>query len=98
MDRHDGKELAERPMVEKRLKDREIANVLIAEGGLELFHFVGHVAKPAMHADNLSGKLPIEVVNLGFGFEIEQAKIERLLCFFLDLLDVMQALEAIAAF
>ena len=80
------------------MKDGEVTNVLVTEGGLEFLHFVGHVAQAAMHADDLSGELPVEVVNLRFGFEIEQAKIECLLRFFLDLLNVMQALEAIAAF
>src|SRR3982074_2332499 len=53
MDRHDRKKLTESPVVEERLKDGKIADVLIAERSLEFLHFVGHVTQTAMHVDDL---------------------------------------------
>ena len=44
MDRHDREELAERPVIEQRLEDGEVAEVLIAERRLEFLHFFRHVA------------------------------------------------------
>ena len=51
-----------------------------------------------MHVHDLLRELPVDGVDLRFRFEIEQAEVERLLRFFLDLLDVVQTLDAIAAF
>src|SRR5439155_16808562 len=51
----------------------------------------------AMHVDDLMRELPMNGLNLRFRFEIEQAEIEGVLRFFLDLLDVVQALKAIPA-
>ena len=42
-DGHDGEQLAERPVIEQRLEDREIAEVLVAEAVFELADFLGHV-------------------------------------------------------
>src|ERR1700726_1960629 len=81
MDGHDRKELTERPMVEKRLKDGKVADVLIAERRLEFLNFVRHVTQTAMHVDDLLGELPIESVDLRFRFEFEKAEIERFLRF-----------------
>ena len=50
-----------------------------------------------MHVDDLMRDLPVNGVDLRLRFEIEQAEIERLLRFFLYLLNVVQALEAISA-
>ena len=97
MDRHDREQLAERPVIEQRLEDGEIADVLIAERRLELLHFLRHIAQAAMHVHDLLRELPVERLDLRLRFEIEQAELEHLLRFFLDLLDVVQALEAVAA-
>ena len=43
MDRHDREELPERPVIEQRLEDGEVADVLIAKRSLELLHLFGHV-------------------------------------------------------
>ena len=96
MDRHDGKQLAERPVIKQRLKHRKIANVLIAQGRFELLYFVGYVAQAAMHVDDLMRDLPVNGVDLRFGFEIQQAKIERLLRFLLYLLNVVKAFQPIS--
>ena len=98
MDRHDREQLSKGPMIKKRLEHGKIADVLIAQRSLELFYFLRHVAQTAMHVDNLLGELPIDGLDFCFRFEIEQAEVEHLLRFFLDLLDVVQALDAIAAF
>src|SRR6266481_3800294 len=79
MNRHDRKKLTERPMVEQRLEDRKIADVLIAKRSLELLYFVRQVAQTAMHGDDLLRELPIKGVDLRFRFEFEQAEVERLL-------------------
>ena len=97
MDRHDRKELAERPVIEERLEDGEIADVLIAQRGLEFLHFFRHKAQTAMHVHDLLRELPVNGLDLRFRFEIEQAEVEHLLRFFLDLLDIVQALDAVAA-
>ncbi len=67
MDRHDRKELAERPVVEKRLEDGKIAEELIAESDFHFLHFLGNVAHATEHLDDLSGDLPIDGLNTGFG-------------------------------
>ncbi len=50
-----------------------------------------------MHVHDLLGELPVNGIHLRLRLEIEQAKVKRLLRFFLDLLDVVQTFEAIAA-
>ncbi len=50
-----------------------------------------------MHVDDLLGQLPVNRVDLRFRFEIEQAEVECFLRFLLDLLDVVQTFDAIAA-
>ena len=50
-----------------------------------------------MHVHDLLRELPINGVDLRFRFEIEQAELERLLRLLLDLLNVVQTLDAIAA-
>ena len=79
MDRHDREKLPERPMIEERLEDGEVADVLIAERRLELLHFFRHEPQSAMHVDDLLRQLPVKGVDLGFRFEVEQPQIERLL-------------------
>src|SRR5206468_2819120 len=97
MDWHDWKKLTERPVIEERLEDGKVADVLITQRCLQVFHFLGYKLQPAVHVRDLLGELPIEGVDLRFRFEFEQAEVERFLRFFLDLLDVVQTLNAIAA-
>src|SRR4030095_16260937 len=87
----------ERPMIEERLKDGKIADVLVAEGSLKLFYLLGHKTQTAMHVHDLLGKLPVNRFDFRFGFEIEKTEVEHLLRFFLDVLAVMQALDAVAS-
>src|SRR5437660_5856488 len=97
MNWHDGKELAERPMIEERLKDGEVTDVLIAQRSFELLYLVRDKSQTAMHADDLGGQLPVNAIDLCFRFEVEQSKVECLLGFFLDLLDIVQTFQAVAA-
>ena len=53
MDRHDREELAERPVIEERLEDGEVADVLIAQRRLEFLHFVRHVLQAAMQSSTI---------------------------------------------
>ena len=51
-----------------------------------------------MHVHDLLRDLPVDASRSSLCFEIEQTEIEHLLRFLLDLLDVVQTLEAVAAF
>src|SRR5437763_9787606 len=97
MDRHDWKKLTERPVIEERLEDGKVADVLITQRCLQFLHFLGYKLQAAVHVRDLLGKLPVNGVDFRLRFEIEQTEIERLLRFFLDLLNVVQTLNAIAA-
>src|SRR6516225_8442498 len=96
MDRHDREELSQSPMIEQRLEHVEIADVLSAERRFQLLHFVRHITQAAMHVNDLMSNLPVNRVDLGFRFEVEQPEIECLLRFLFDLLNVVQTLETIS--
>ena len=66
MNRHDRKQLAERPVIEQRLENREIADVLVAEGRFELLDFLGNETQAAMHVHDLLRELPVDGVDLRF--------------------------------
>ena len=53
-------------MIEQRLENGEIANVLIAQRGFELLDFLGNKAQTAMHIHDLLRELPINRVDLCF--------------------------------
>src|SRR5205807_5894494 len=65
MNRHDWKKLAERPVIEERLEDGKITDVLIAERSLELFDFFRNITQSAVHVHDLLRELPIKRVDLG---------------------------------
>src|ERR1017187_805113 len=58
-DRHDGKQLAERPMIEQRLEDREIAEKLIGKAVFKLADFFGHISLPAITLRDLAADFPV---------------------------------------
>src|SRR5207248_5562036 len=97
MDRHNGKKLTERPVIEQRLENGKIADVLIPQRDFKLFYFLRHKAQTAMHVHDLLRKLPVNGLDLRFRFQIEQPEIEHLLRFFLDLLAVMEAFYSVTA-
>ena len=79
------------------MENGKIADVLIPQRDFKLFYFLRHKAQTAMHVHDLLRKLPVNGLDLRFGFQIEQPEIEHLLRFFLDLLAVMQAFYSVAA-
>src|SRR5438105_5217209 len=97
MDRHDWKKLPERPVIEERLEDGKVADVLITQRCLQFLHFLGYKLQAAVHVRDLLGKLPVNGVDFRLRFEIEQTEIERLLRFVFDVFNVVQTINAIAA-
>jgi hypothetical protein len=63
-DRHDGKQLAERPVIEQRLEDGKIAEVLVAEAVFELADFLRHVGLAFETFDDLAADLPVKILDL----------------------------------
>ena len=55
VDRHDGKQLAERPMIEQRLEHGKIAEILVAEAVFQLADFLRHVGLAAENSARLPG-------------------------------------------
>src|SRR5256714_6673031 len=97
MNRHDWEKLTERPVVEERLENGKVADVLVAERSLELFDFVRHITQSAMHVDDLLRELPVKRIDLRLRFELEMTEGECFLRLFFDLLNIVQTLHAIAA-
>src|SRR5438105_3944630 len=64
-DRHDRKQLAECPMVQQRLKDRKVAEELIAETVFEFADFLGNVRTAAKTLHDLLADFPIERFDFG---------------------------------
>src|SRR5258708_19094555 len=95
MDRHYRKELPQSPMIEERLKDWKITEILIAECDLEFFDFFRHISHASTKIDNCLGDLPINGFDLGFAFQIQQAKLEHRLRLFFNLLGIMQVLHSV---
>ena len=91
VNRHDREELPERPVIEQRLEDGKIADVLVAQRGLEFLHFLGHITQPSVYGDDLLRDLPVNAFDLRFAHQLEQPEIEHLLRFLLDLLRIVQA-------
>src|SRR4029453_5651691 len=87
----------ESPVIKQGLENRKVADVLIAQRSFKLLYFLRHKGPTPMHIHDLLRELPANGFDLGLGLEIEQSEIEHLLRFFLDVLAVMQALDAVAA-
>ena len=94
MNRNDREELSECPMIEQRLKDGEVADVLIGELDLQRAQFFGHFA--GIHAANEClhplGDLPEQRLDARFDVEIEDAVLEHRLRLLFDLLQIMPRL------
>ena len=78
VDGHNRKQLAQGPVVEQRLKDGEIAKVLVAEAVFELANFIGNVSLAGEALDDLEADLPVKVFDLGFVRQFKQAQHEHL--------------------
>src|SRR5216684_1863674 len=94
VDRHDGEELAESPMIEQRLEDGEVADVLIGELDLEVPQILGHFLGIHLLHDGLQllRDLPEELLDSRLRVEVQQAELEHVLGLLLDLDDVVPAL------
>ena len=51
-------------MIEQRLENREIADVLIAQRRFELLDFLGNKTQAAMHIHDLLRELPVDRIDL----------------------------------
>ena len=94
-DRHDGEQLVERPVVEQRLEDGEIAEVLVAEAVFELADFLRHVGLAFEALDHGAADLPVEVLDLGLVRQIQHAEREHVLGVLLALQRVVIGLQLV---
>ena len=94
MNRRDRKELPERPVIEQRLEDGEVADVLIGELVVERAQLLGDVARVHAGDEGLHPlrDLPEERLDARLHVEIEQAVLEHRLGLLLDLLQVVPCL------
>ena len=97
VDWHDREQLPERPMIEERLENGKVADVLVAQRSLEFLHFLRHETQPLVQGDDLLRQLPVNTFDLCFALQLEQTEREHLLRFFLDLLRVVQGLASVVA-
>ena len=95
MDRHDGEELAECPVVEEGLENGEVAEVLVADGDFDFADFLGDVFGVAEKLHDICGDLPIDGLDASLGAEVEKAEVEHRLGAFADFLGVVEILEAV---
>ena len=93
MDRHDREELSESPVIEQRLKDREIAQELVGQRHLKFANLFGDLGHALVERDDLCRNAPVEGINLGLGAEIEQAEVKHRLRLVADLLGVVKVLQ-----
>ena len=77
VERGDGEELLERPVVQQRLEDGEIADVLVGEELVEIVELFGLVAGVAAFLGDLFADLPIDRFGGGAVFEVEVAEVEE---------------------
>ena len=60
MDRHDGKNLLDRPDIGQRLKDREVAKVHIQELLIEFFHIARDILELCSHMANFCDEMTVD--------------------------------------
>ena len=73
-DGHDGKQLAQRPVIQQRLEHGEIAEVLVAEAVFELADFLRHIRLAAIALNDLLADFPVQVFDLGLVGQIEHSQ------------------------
>ncbi len=90
VDRHDGEERAERPVIEQRLEDREVAEVLRGELAREPAEIVGELGGIHLRGRLLDalGDAPERGLDQRLDVELEEPELEHLLRLFLDLEEV----------
>ena len=81
-------------MVEEGLKNRENAEVLVAEGVLDFLNLFGKGLGFVKKLHGARGDLPIDGLDARLGAEVEQAEVEHRLGALADFLGVVEILEA----
>ena len=79
LDRHDREKLAERPMVEQRLENGKIAEVLVTEGIFELLDILGNKLLSLETGDDIAADLPIKILDLRLVRQVQHAEREHML-------------------
>ena len=77
MQRRDRKELIAGPMIDQRLKDRKIADVLIGHHLRQRLEFFRRIARTFSLFGEFLANLPISGIGLGFFSEIEIPRVKR---------------------
>ena len=95
MDRHDGEELAECPVVEEGLENGKVAEVLVADGNFDFADFLGDVFGIAEKLHDVCGDLPIDGFDASLGAEVEESEVEHRLGALADFLRVVEVLKAV---
>src|SRR5581483_7603159 len=93
VERGDGEELLQRPVIEEGLEDGKIADVLVGEEGVEVVKFLRLVAGLAILLRDLLADLPENLLGGGAVFQIEVAEVEERKGLFFFLERVVETLE-----
>ena len=97
MDRDDGEELFECPVIDEGLENTEVTKVLAAELFLKFSNFLGWGAAILVQGRNFGDQMPKGVFDAGFGGEVEKTKVESGGGLFLDGQAVVKRFAAIFA-
>jgi hypothetical protein len=79
VDRHDGEQLAQGPVIEQRLEHGEIAEVLVAQAVLQLPDLLRDVRLSLEAADHGLADLPVQRLDLGFVLQLHEAEDEHIM-------------------
>ena len=93
LDRHDGKELIDGPMVGERLEEGEVAKILLGHHLVQLAQFVGGVLEVVRKVDHFGADAPIEAFYLCTGAEIDEPVAEEVEGLFANVLGVVPIFE-----
>ena len=96
VNRHDRKQLIDRPAVRQRLEHGEVAEVRVPQQAIELRQFLRHVIHRVHHPANLAGDRPEQVLRQGPLFQRQVARTEQIDRRIQPLLGVVKRLEHIA--
>ena len=77
MQRDDGKQLIDCPMVWRALEDREVRHVLIGEPVFQAARLTGHALAPFVDADQLAAQAPEEPLDDRALLQAEDAQLEH---------------------
>ncbi len=98
VNRHDRKQLIDRPAVRQRLEHGEIAEVRVAQQAIELRQFLRHIIHGVHHPADLAGDGPEQVLGQGALFQRQVAGAEQIDRRIEPLLGVVKRLEDVARF